>query len=687
MGHHLGIDFGTSNSTMSVFDAALGAARVLYDAEGQDKTPSVVYYGCDSVLVGAMALNHLREGHDDASMRTVMSVKRNLITPPWIALPEHDPVRPVHVAAEILAKLERDAEQALGGEAARTAVITCPAVFDGAQRSAIVEAGNLAGFAEIELVEEPVAAALAFENAGGRVGRGILVYDFGGGTFDVAFVARAAEEDRFYLAMEPDGDSRSGGDDLDQILYDYWDAQARDRLGRSVSEVDGVVDLAFLAQCRRRKENLSKSEHATFSTLLSGGQIFKSEIDRATFEGLIEPVISTTVEVSGRSAERARSKGYDVDTILLIGGSSQIPLVQRRLLEALPGMDVKSWKHGDVAVALGAAYQAERLWSPPRVAAAVPGEPSGESGPAPSPAPEPERLDRYRDAVARAWTDRALHTAEVDELTALRYELGVSESEASRIERSVIGAAKEQVLAQTAAANPPPYDLAQAWNQTAAAAGTMFKALQRKLAAAAAPPPAQRPADWAPRPPVVRSPVPQDAPLPRPVAQRRPPPPQPKQQAPMPPPPQRPPVVRSPVPQDAPLPRPVAQRRPPPPQPKQQAPMPPPPQRPPAMGTVSPPTAMPPPVPAQRAAPRRRPRSGPPTGHRGRRWCARRCRRTRLCRGRSRSGVHLHRSRSSGRRCLRRRSVRRRHPRTSPRRRHRRRPARSDPPPRPLRHE
>ena len=265
----LGVDFGTTNSTMARFDRRRARAEVLRDAEGQDKTPSVVFFGEEETLVGTPAENLLvyAGSGGEVAERLVQSIKRELHSPVRIALPDGRAVAPVEVAAEILRKLRRDAAQADGGGEPERVVLTQPAVYESAQSKALLEAATLAGFSEVELVEEPVAAALAFEHAGGQVGRGVLVYDFGGGTFDAAFVVREEAEDRFYLALEPAGDPHLGGDDLDGLLYEHFDAEARQKLGRPIGLSEGAVDHQFLRQCRRRKENLSKSRQATFSSM------------------------------------------------------------------------------------------------------------------------------------------------------------------------------------------------------------------------------------------------------------------------------------------------------------------------------------------------------------------------------------------------------------------------------------
>lgn len=418
----LGIDFGTTYSTMASPRPEVEKAEIVKDAEGNDKTPSVVYFGREEVLVGSPALKLFTDARTDEDVqgRLINSIKRGLLFPPRIALPGGRITTPIEVASKILSKLRSDAQQqADSGDVAR-AVITYPAVFDVRQCDAILEAAQRAGFAEIEQIEEPVAAALAFEHGGGHVGKGVLVYDFGGGTFDAAFVVREEGEDIFHLAMDPEGDSRCGGDDIDRILYEYFDEQARKELGRPISLDGSRIDMNFLLQCRRRKETLSKSRHTTFSTALSEGTVFKSHIDRDTCNSLISEQVDKTVKITQAMATSAQDEGYVVDTILLVGGSSQLPLVQNRIRDALK-LKPLTFGQRDVAVALGAAYHAKALW--------------GES-PHFLPKSGPER---YRRSVELVHSDGKVDADELQRLNALREELGISAQEAEDIERAIAG--------------------------------------------------------------------------------------------------------------------------------------------------------------------------------------------------------------------------------------------------------
>jgi actin-like ATPase involved in cell morphogenesis len=366
----LGIDFGTTNSSMAWLDDQ-GEAEILLNAEGEDKTPSVVFFGEREVLVGRAALNLLEDEGDDPEVgqRTVQSIKRNLVHPPVLSLPGGRDVRPVEVVAAILGKLKRDAEAGYFHEPVKRVVITHPTELDEVQKQVLRQAASLAGFEEVKLLPEPVAAALAFSRMGRKVGDAILVYDLGGGTLDLAVVTRQ-QDGSFDVPIPPDGDPRCGGDDFDQALYDLCDRLARDQLGRSLYLDGGRLDRRFLLDCRRRKENLSLQERATFSSYVDGVR-FKHTLERAPFEAAIRPRVEGTVRKTERMAEQARSQGIALDSIVLVGGSSRIPIIRSEIERSLP-VALLDWGPKDVAVALGAAYGTGRAPAPPSLPVPVP---------------------------------------------------------------------------------------------------------------------------------------------------------------------------------------------------------------------------------------------------------------------------------------------------------------------------
>src|SRR5919107_4117274 len=363
----IGIDFGTTNSSMAWYDPRTGEVENILNAEGQTKTPSLVHFGEDEILVGEPVESLIQDISTDRSRRdevfrhTIASIKRNLLSPPRIALPGGRYVRPVDVVSEILKKLKRDAEEGLFHKEVGRAVITCPAEFNVLQRQKIEEAGRLAGFREVMMLEEPVAGALAYARAGLDVGKHVLVYDLGGGTFDLAVLDN--QDESFHVAMEPKGMERCGGDDFDHALYYHFDELAREELGRPIS-MAGAVDLSFLREGRQRKESLTYQERGRFSNYLSshnGPVHFEHEVDRQTFEGLIGEYVETTTRLTAEILKQANTEDHKVDTVVLVGGSVRVPLVIRRLKETLP-VSPLGFDKRDVAVALGAAHYTRIQW-------------------------------------------------------------------------------------------------------------------------------------------------------------------------------------------------------------------------------------------------------------------------------------------------------------------------------------
>jgi molecular chaperone DnaK (HSP70) len=361
-GPQLGIDFGTTFSSMSWFDAKNNEAKIIPNLEGEFKTPSVVYYGPDGgVSVGTAAQNEFIDavslGETEAAARMVCSIKRNLLRPPVIALPGGRAVRPVEVVAEIIGKLKRDAEEGHFHEKIASVTVTVPAAFDADQRGVIEAGAKRAGFQEMKLLEEPVAAAMAFACEGQKVGNNILVYDLGGGTFDLAVLTRKSDG-QFEVALPPQGDPRCGGDDFDRALYDYCEKQHREQHGHGFSDGNAEMDVAFLLECRRGKERLSQSRQVVVRRW-AGGSTWQFTVTKEIFEGLIAEQVERTMRKTESLLERAKLAGYKVDTVVLVGGSVRVPMVFERLNRVLSvnGVEREPLKYAnqDVAVGLGAA--------------------------------------------------------------------------------------------------------------------------------------------------------------------------------------------------------------------------------------------------------------------------------------------------------------------------------------------
>ncbi|MFP4146484.1 MAG: Hsp70 family protein [Halorhodospira sp.] len=344
----IGIDLGTTNSEVAVVQDG----RVqLIEVEGQYLMPSAV--GLDErgeLLVGKTARNQ----HALHPERTVRSIKRRMGEDVKIPLGERH-YTPQELSAVILARLKQAAEAQLGGSVHR-AVITVPAYFSDAQRQATRDAGTLAGLEVERIINEPTAAALAYEGEQ-RARKHILVYDLGGGTFDVS-VVRMEEEVVEVLASH--GNNHLGGDDFDALIID----QLRAHLKES-HERDPVDDPRAMARLSRAAEaakvTLSSTPIARIEEayLLEGrdGPINLSlDLTRADYEAMIEPLVDETIEAVRIALEGADLSVSELDEVVLVGGATRTPLIQQRL-ESLLGLQPRSELDPDLCVAMGAAIQ------------------------------------------------------------------------------------------------------------------------------------------------------------------------------------------------------------------------------------------------------------------------------------------------------------------------------------------
>lgn len=449
---YVGIDFGTSKSAVAWYNPRTGQADILKNAEEQDATPSAVYFGKDQTLVGQEALNTLEDAEEagdiEEARRVWINVKRELDdgAPRFL---DGQLVYPFRVAKEIFAKLRRDAEEYHFHRPVRRAVVTCPASFNVVQRDKIRHAALAAGFTEVELLDEPVAAAIAYAASGLDVGRQVLVYDLGGGTFDVAMLTREPHNGAFRLAATPEGIANYGGNAFDLALYDYCRQRVAEAQGGDEGEGTGApVSQPFLQRCRECKEALSSKEAAKLSTFVSSnGQLqrFQETVTRAIFEDLIRDKVEATVRLAAAMEERARQAGEPVDTVVLVGSSSRIPLVKELLDESLP-IPPRKWEKQGIAVGLGAAYYAHRLWSPG-------GEEATTKGPDPVTIIKVvmemvkklpvSSSSKYRKLLTEAQRRGAVIGPQVrdvrEQLRVMVKELGVSPGQAETIEREVLG--------------------------------------------------------------------------------------------------------------------------------------------------------------------------------------------------------------------------------------------------------
>ncbi|MEM9266168.1 MAG: Hsp70 family protein [Cyanobacteria bacterium P01_F01_bin.13] len=346
----IGIDLGTTNSVVAALDG--GQPWVIPDDDDELLLPSCV--GLDNegkLLVGAYALRQ----YASAPERTVKSIKRQMGTDYEVTLDDQT-YSPQAISAMILRTLKQQAETVLE-EPISQAVITVPAYFTDAQRQATKEAGEIAGLEVLQILNEPTAAALVFEERS-EDGETVLVYDLGGGTFDVSIVDITGDVTE---VLASHGNNRLGGDDFDHQLQRHLTDRFQQINGQSLPN-DPTIEARLLRAAEAAKIELS--EHGFVAVrepfLVSQGSTalhLETEVAREDFEHLITPILKETLEAIDRALSDASMAAEDLSRIVLVGGSTRIPLVQRMVQNHLPGVPVSSFEP-DLCVAMGAAVQA-----------------------------------------------------------------------------------------------------------------------------------------------------------------------------------------------------------------------------------------------------------------------------------------------------------------------------------------
>ncbi|WP_248926757.1 molecular chaperone DnaK [Paenibacillus hamazuiensis] len=346
----IGIDLGTTNSCVAVMEG--GEAVVIPNAEGNRTTPSVVGFKKDGErVVGETAKRQAITNPD----RTVISIKRHMGTNHKEVIDGKE-YSPQEISAMILQKLKADAEAYLG-QPVTQAVITVPAYFNDSQRQATKDAGKIAGLEVLRIVNEPTAAALAYglEKAEDQT---ILVYDLGGGTFDVSILELG---DGFFEVKATSGDNRLGGDDFDQVIIDYLVAEFKKEQGIDLSKDKAAVQRLKDAAEKAKKELsgvLTTTISLPFITVVEGvPQHLEVNLTRAKFEELSAHLVERTMGPTRQALSDAGLTANEIDKIVLVGGSTRIPAVVEAV-KKLTGKEPHKGVNPDEVVALGAAVQA-----------------------------------------------------------------------------------------------------------------------------------------------------------------------------------------------------------------------------------------------------------------------------------------------------------------------------------------
>jgi len=345
----IGIDLGTTNSCVSIFEG--GEAKVIANPEGMRTTPSVVAFKNGEIIVGAKAKNQAITNKD-----TISSIKRKMGTAEKVKANGKE-YSPEEISAMILSDLKKTAEAYLG-ETVTKAVITVPAYFNDAQRQATKNAGKIAGLEVERIINEPTAAALAYGLDKQEKSEKVLVYDLGGGTFDVSILELG---DGVFEVLSTAGNNHLGGDDFDEKVMDYLVEEFKKENGIDLSK-----DKMAMQRIKEASEKAKKDLSGMSSTEISLPFISQNDdkepvhlnmnLTKAKFEDLIHDLVESTRKPVRDALSDAKLKASDIDKVLLVGGSTRVPCVQELVKNEL-GKEPSKEVNPDEVVAMGAAIQ------------------------------------------------------------------------------------------------------------------------------------------------------------------------------------------------------------------------------------------------------------------------------------------------------------------------------------------
>ncbi len=344
----IGIDLGTTNSCVSVLEG--GKPAVITNAEGGRTTPSVVTIKNGETIVGVQAKNMAITD----PKHTVRSIKRHMGEDYKVSIEDKD-YTPQEISAKVLQKIKKDAENYLGEEV-KQAVITVPAYFSDSQRQATKDAGEIAGLEVLRIVNEPTAAALAYGLDKGEE-HTVLVFDFGGGTFDVSILELG---DGVFEVKATNGDNHLGGDDVDDLLIEYIADDFKKQNGIDLRE-----DSASLQRLKEAAEKAKIELSSKTTTNISipfitadqnGPKHVNLDLSREKFEILLKPILDKLVTPTKQALKDAKLDESKIDKVIFVGGSTRIPIVQK-LVKDIVGKDGDKSVNPDEVVAMGAAVQ------------------------------------------------------------------------------------------------------------------------------------------------------------------------------------------------------------------------------------------------------------------------------------------------------------------------------------------
>lgn len=369
MSNVYGIDLGTTYSAISFINPDTGRAEIIQNSNGREITPSIVYFESpDSQVVGESAKAAGRNGPDEAQ-RVVNFIKREMHDKNWTREFFEKEWNPVEISTLILNKLVKDARNA--GHEVQDVVITCPAYFGNEERKKTRQAGELAGLDVLEILDEPVAAALNYGLEQSNVnGKNVIVYDLGGGTFDVTVISIGSAPDNpdrpEITVICTAGDHQLGGYNWDQKIIDYFVSEFEDATGTSISaeeDPEGYVETMYDLKVGAEERKIElKDVSSVTQTIIFGTDRHRCQLTLEKFNDLTKELLQTTLDLTDKVLQEAREKGVEkIDTWLLVGGSTRMLQVHEALAQKYgltENVDLLEFDP-DKAVAKGAAKEAQ----------------------------------------------------------------------------------------------------------------------------------------------------------------------------------------------------------------------------------------------------------------------------------------------------------------------------------------
>lgn len=429
----VGIDFGTTKTMVAVYDLGKSHARTQRLGRGRDELPTAMF----TTSSGELLFGDEAEDEGESDQVNLMRRFKMKLGHPGPAIVGRRKATAEELATDFLRYLKKRLEAEVLHEQVQRAVLTVPAMFGPAQRKSLMNAANAAGFSDVTLLDEPTAAGLAYcdHNPVGKDMR-FLVVDWGGGTFDVALLERSLDRGTKIIREFVAGLGDIGGEALDDALWGHVSQSLVEAGHEGLDRQDRNMWGRYRREIARSKERLSNVESVKVNFLLNGGNPVRIDFQRSVLEDAISASVVKGANFVAELLDRCRAAGQMPDFVLLAGGTSRIPMIQRGFEERLQ-LECRKWSEGREAIALGAALHARDLWQPQA-------SPNGSQEKTPQNG-KMEAMSIYRGLLEAAWADGVISTEERVFLGKRRKELNLTVEESQSLQIQILGSSIDEV--------------------------------------------------------------------------------------------------------------------------------------------------------------------------------------------------------------------------------------------------